>query len=53
MIVMQYYLFFEKLKNYPETKPLMNKESEIRKDLYRKFVDKYQNPIQQDMIFSI
>jgi CHAD domain-containing protein len=43
--------FFEKLENYPESKPLMNKESKIRKDLYRKFVDKYLNSIQQDMVF--
>ena len=43
--------FFEKLKNYPEIKPLMNEESEVRKDLYRNFVDKYRNSIQQDRIF--
>ena len=29
----------------------MNEESEVRKDLYRNFVDKYRNSIQQDWIF--
>jgi CHAD domain-containing protein len=43
--------FFEKLENYPETKPLMNEESEVRKDLYRNFVDIYRNSIQQDRFF--
>jgi CHAD domain-containing protein len=37
--------FFDKSKNYPETKPLMNNERKIRKDLYKEFADKYQKLI--------
>lgn len=35
--------FFEKFEEFPETKPIMDVESENRKDLYGKFVNKYRN----------
>ncbi|MFB5599899.1 MAG: CHAD domain-containing protein [Nitrososphaeraceae archaeon] len=38
--------FLKKFKNFPETKLIINKESKNRKDLYKKFVDKYQSSIQ-------
>jgi CHAD domain-containing protein len=33
--------FFERFEKFPETKNIMNKEGENRKNLYRQFVKKY------------
>ncbi|MDR4510686.1 MAG: CHAD domain-containing protein [Nitrososphaeraceae archaeon] len=44
--------FFEKLEKFPETKSIIKTESENRKDLYQKFVNKFHQNTNLDILFS-